>query len=400
LKCRLEQCKKEFICAGITIALLLAGVAFGVWKQPEKVYVLERPAFSEGEREDYLLVEDEEGQQQEIKVTVREKEYTPEEVEAFLEKAKTYVEIQALGNNESWDKIQDNLVFMTQLPDLPVEIYWDLGDEEYFDREGGLLFENIPSDGGETQVTAVLQCQEERLDVEISMKILPPVWTKEEIFRQSVEEAIQGTEQTKGGEDRIELPLYWQDKEISYYAGGTKKNTGVEWILFSLVAGAALYAALKKEEKEKQLRKRRELMAEYPAFIEKLLLFMGAGVSIRNIFFMLCQERRNGPLSEELLLAVKELKNGESEGGVYIRFGERVGLLPYVRLGVLLAQNLRSGTGEILEFLEREAQESFFERKEQAKQRGEEIGVKLLLPMGLLLFVTLAMIMIPAFLQL
>jgi hypothetical protein len=100
------------------------------------------------------------------------------------------------------------------------------------------------------------------------------------------------------------------------------------------------------------------------------------------------------------LLAAKELKNGESEGKVYVRFGERVGLLSYVRLGVLLAQNLRSGTGEILEFLEREARESFFERKEQAKQRGEEIGVKLLLPMGLLLFITLGMIMVPAFLQL
>jgi hypothetical protein len=385
---------------GITLFLLLAGVLFGVWKEPDKVYELIRPDFLEGDREDELTIEDEDGQTQSISITVRQKEYTEKEVKAFLEEAKSRVETEALGENEGWDKVQYALTLMTGFSDLPVDIYWNTGEEEYFTRSGALNLEKIPAEGGETTLTAYLECQEERLDVEIPLKILPSVWTKEEIFRKSVEDAIQTTEEEKGGEEKITLPLSWEDKQLNYYAGSTKKSRGVEWVLFSLAAGATLYGALKKEEAEKELKRKRALLQEYPALIEKLLLFMGAGVSIRNIFFMLCEERKEGPLSKELLLAAKELKNGESEGKVYVRFGERVGLLSYVRLGVLLAQNLRSGTGEILEFLEREARESFFERKEQAKQRGEEIGVKLLLPMGLLLFITLGMIMVPAFLQL
>lgn len=391
--------KKEVLSTGLALLLLAAGGILGIWGQKkEPLYVLERPGWQEGAREETLLIEDKEGKQQEIQVTLQERTYTEAEAEEFLSKAESYVKGAGLGGNEGWDKIRESLFLETTVPGLPVEVYWDMGEDECFDRQGRLLLENIPEDGIETLIRAVLLCQEKRKDVEIPVKILPPLWTEEESFRRLIEKKVQERERAQSKEERIELP-FEEGTPVAYYAAGGRKSRGGEWLLFSLTAGILTYIALKKEEKERKERQRQRLLEEYPLLTEKLLLFLEAGMSIRNCFFKLRGEACGLVLEEELLRTCRELKNGVSEKEAYLHFGDRIGLLPYIRLGALLSQNLKSGTGEILEFLERELEESFFERKAQVKKRGEEIGVKLLLPMGILLFLTLGIIMIPAFLQ-
>ena len=46
--------------------------------------------------------------------------------------------------------------------------------------------------------------------------------------------------------------------------------------------------------------------------------------------------------------------------------------------------------------LEQEEWEAYEQRKTQAKQAGEEAGTKLLLPMGIMLVIVLAILVIPA----
>lgn len=400
MKYNIERYRRELISLGVIFLLLTGGAVAGVWKQNrEPLIFLERPEWGLGEREESFTVEKENGERQEIKVTVKEKKYTEAEIRDFFRKAENFIRTQTLGENEGWDRIRGNLTLAAGVPGLPVEIYWDMGEEEYFDRQGSLLLERVPLEGGSTELMAVLLCQGERKDVEIPVKILPPVWTKEELWQRSVEERIQKEEEKLLGEEKVQLPAWIDGQRVAYYQENGGKAKGKEWLLFSLAAGTLLYAGMKREEKEKRENRKRKLLAEYPVLTEKLLLFMGAGVSLRNIFFKLGKEDKNRAYGKELKRACQELKNGETEGEVYLHFGERIGLLPYIRLGALLSQNLRSGTKEIMGFLERERKESFYERKEKAKQKGEEIGVKLLLPMGILLFLTMAVIMIPAFLQ-
>ncbi len=397
---RLGKYEKETACIGVITLLLVGGAFLGVWEQKEeRLYFLERPAWGQGEKEHTLLAEDNAGERQEIKVTVREKAYSSEEITEYMEKAATYVKKEFLGKNESQDKIREDIIPIGQVPGLPVEVFWDMGEEGYFDKQGRLIKEKIPKEGANTRIMAVFLCQEERRDVEIPLKILPPVWTNRELWRQSVEKAVFEKEEEQIGEEKIELPFLENANQVAYYQKDLEGTKGREWLIFSLSAGTLLYAGLKKEEKERKERQRRQLLAEYPVLIEKLLLYLGAGASIRNVFFKLQEEGKSKLWGRELERACQEIRNGEPEGAAYVKFGERIGLLPYIRLGVLLSQNLRSGTREILEFLEREAEESFYKRKEQAKQSGEEIGVKLLLPMGMLLLLTLGIIMVPAFLQ-
>lgn len=388
------------VCLGVTVLFLLAGGLLGVWSQEkEPIKMLERPAWGEGGREVCLRAEDEAGGWQEITVTVQERRCRAAETAAFLEQAEAYVREEALGENKGWEKITEGLPFPGQVPGLPVELYWNVAEGEYFDRQGQLYRERIPSEGVDIKIRVVLLCQGERRDVEINGHILPPVWTEEESWKHSVESLVQQREKMLAAEEKIMLPADFEGGQLTYYENLGESSRGGEWLLFSLGAGIFLYVALKREEKIKRERRQRELMARYPAFVEKLLLYLGAGISMRNIFFKLAEEEKEGPLGRALSSACSRLKNGDTEGKVYLWFGEQIGLLPFIRLGGLLSQNLRSGTGEIMNFLEREVEQSFFDRKERAKQRGEEISVKLLLPMGVLLFLTLGIVMVPAFLQ-
>lgn len=63
----------------------------------------------------------------------------------------------------------------------------------------------------------------------------------------------------------------------------------------------------------------------------------------------------------------------------------------------MLSQNLKKGTKGITSILNQEADNAFEERKNLAKQLGEEAGTKMLIPMFLMLAVVMIMIVVPAF---
>ena len=57
------------------------------------------------------------------------------------------------------------------------------------------------------------------------------------------------------------------------------------------------------------------------------------------------------------------------------------------------------GRADLLIQLEREAMDAFAERKNRARELGEEAGTKLLFPMIMMLLVVLIIVMIPAFIS-
>ena len=63
----------------------------------------------------------------------------------------------------------------------------------------------------------------------------------------------------------------------------------------------------------------------------------------------------------------------------------------------MLSQNLKKGTKGLTSLLNQESDHAFEDRKNFAKQLGEEAGTKMLIPMFLMLAVVLVMIVVPAF---
>lgn len=93
------------------------------------------------------------------------------------------------------------------------------------------------------------------------------------------------------------------------------------------------------------------------------------------------------------------MENGLPEEIAYEQFGQHCGQPRYLKLGHILAQHLKKGMEGLEEILEQEMEQAQEERIELARKKGEETGVKLLIPMGMMLVVVLAVLMIPAFLS-
>lgn len=99
---------------------------------------------------------------------------------------------------------------------------------------------------------------------------------------------------------------------------------------------------------------------------------------------------------EQMKLALRQMQNGVAETVAYEQFGMDCRLSSYLKLGTLLSQNLRLGTGNLAEMLKAEAKDAFEDRKALARKIGEECESRLLLPMLLMLLSILIMIMYPA----
>ena len=135
---------------------------------------------------------------------------------------------------------------------------------------------------------------------------------------------------------------------------------------------------------------------------------LGAGMQVKNIIALLLadyekEEKKGGddrePLMAELLTANQSLHMGMPEQQVYYQLGRRLKLPCYIKLMTLLEQNVKRGTKGLSIFFEQEEAQALEDRKNLAKQYGEEAGTKLLGPMIVLLLVVMLIIMIPAFMS-
>ena len=157
---------------------------------------------------------------------------------------------------------------------------------------------------------------------------------------------------------------------------------------------------------KKDIKNREEqLLLDHPAFINKVMLLLGAGLSLRYAIERIATEyerelKEGGEkhyVYEELCVTMQEIHDGVTETQAVESFGRRLKCMPYMRFSSLITQNLRKGAEGILLILEKEAYESMTERKQAALRAGEKAGTKLLFPMILMLGLVMAIIMVPAF---
>ena len=152
-------------------------------------------------------------------------------------------------------------------------------------------------------------------------------------------------------------------------------------------------------------KKKREERRSYPEILQKLTLYLEAGLTVRSAFCRVAEdyekERKRGgrcrEAYEEMLIATREIHMGVPEGAAYENFGKRTGVREYVRLSTFLTQNLKKGCSTLLQQLKEESVQAEELRIQNARKLSEEATTKLLLPMVMLLVVVMVMIMVPAF---
>lgn len=393
--------EKKTIAAIFIIVFILVIVFFIVLRMSSSTtspIVIERNSYGEGEKEAAVYLEDGE----ELHFTVGEREYTEEELEKAFSEGFRWAREQMLLENVSVAEVRTDLNFMTDVPGgLLAE--WVPCETELIDADGTLCNENMDAaEEQQVRVSLYLSYGEEVRMEDIYLVVKGPLFSEEESLRQKILTAIEGVEQNSREKDSFSLPASIEG--VKLLAQPKTNPVGILFLILPVIVFVPLHR--KNKEKEKQLERQRQLVEEYPTVVNKLVLYLGAGLNLKSAFQLLLEDERDvkndgtpGYLKEELTVMLNEIKAGVSERVAYEAFGRRTKENCYIRLMALLVQNYQKGNEGLLKVLAQEEEDAFLERMDRAKKAGEEAGTKLLFPMLLLLVVVMVIVMAPAVIQ-
>ena len=203
------------------------------------------------------------------------------------------------------------------------------------------------------------------------------------------------------GEAGFYLPESFEGKKLVYHLEDSM-NFHLIWIMGIIVA-ILLYLREKNGDRQKLEKKKRELLKDYPDIVSKLIVFIGAGLSVRQSWEGIVKDyesenKEKRYAYEEMAKSLARLKTGTPENVVYKEFGRSCLLRQYMKLASLLEQNRKSGISTLSTLLGMESQSAWEERLNLAKREGEELNTKLLLPLFMMLLIVMMMIIVPALL--
>lgn len=393
--------------------LAFAVSAAGYLKQDaEPANVLIRNGYGEGRREILMDVTIEEGGLNEtFSVSVEAQAYTQEEAYAWIDQAMAVLPEAILLENEDLDHVRSDLSLITKLEGNPGQIKWESGDYRLIDAGGHITALELPEEGKLCLLTAYISCQEYAKEMQMYIRILPGELSELERLRQDLTEAVKEAQEESRTQESLILPEEIDGREVIWTEH--KEDTSVTIVVLAMLLAVGIFIAMDRDLHKKAEARKETLVREYPEIVSKLVLFLGAGMTMRGAFHRLAAGRKvylfspadkqknidERPAYIEIARVCHEMDSGISESQAYLNLGKRCQDQHYIRLSMLLTQNLTKGTAGLSELLEKEAGEAFAERKRNARKYGEEAGTKLLLPMIILLLVVMVVIMVPAFLS-
>lgn len=361
---------------------------------------LQRNSYGEGKVSVALSAQAQGNEEEIFAYLVEERKYTAEEAEKLYTQAVRKLPEVIRGENETLEDVRTHLDLVTRLEGFPFAISWESDSYSIVNTDGTVENEKLEG-GAVVALTAHFRYEEWEWEHQMYVRVNPMLYTKQELFRKKLEEMLHLQEERTKNTDRMLLPESVEDTPI-VWKEIIEDGSGY-LLLLVLTAAVFLYWTKSREPDRKLEGRRRELMLDYPEIVNKLALYMGAGMTIRNAFFKMGedykkqQKERKRYAYEEILMACYELQSGRSEKEAYDHFGKRCQVPAYMKLGTLLSQNMRKGSNDLLRVLRQEADNAFAERKSLAKKLGEEAGTKLLLPMMMMLCIVMVIIMIPAY---
>ena len=356
-----------------------------------------RNGYGEADKNITASVQSPEYEDFEIDVSVAARKYTQKEAEEAFANAKDRLDQEIKGENESLDAVQKALYFPTEYASGSIELTYTTSDSKRIDAKGRVFCEDL-YEPEQVIITVGFSCGEWEDTKDYTVTVIPPKLSLQEQFVKKVQALVAEADSGQNTTDSLKLPDDIDGTKVQY------KNTySYRFVLiFVLGAGSSVLIAFSMDEdlKKKTEERKKELLYEYPEFISKLALLMGAGMSLSGALRRIYADHNKNlnPLYEELGIVIHNLDNGILEERAMEDFGKRTGLVEYRKFCSLLAVNLKKGAFNVKEMLEKEAEDAFLKHQSLIRKRGEEAGTKLLLPMVMMLVLVVAIIMIPAFL--
>lgn len=340
-----------------------------------------------------------------LTVDIGAREYTKEEAETMFQTIMETMEARIREQNPSLMEVRTDLVLPTRLESEGIRLRWYSSDTDLINSRGKVnnTLAETEETGRMLYFTVELSDGIHKADFEMPVRVLPLVRTDSQRQIEGLKQQIQIKEEMQREIEVLSLPTEYEGKILHYR---TKEDSGHAILL---VLGGILailcYAKAQSDVREQEKKRERELLLDYADLVSKLMIFTGAGMTMRLAWGRIVQDyevalaagrQKKRVLYEEMSQTHYQMERGISEGEAFRDFGRRCRLQPYLKLSSLLEQNRKSGTKNLRTLLELELADAWEQRKNLARKLGEEAGTKLLLPLFLMLGIVMVMIMVPA----
>ena len=248
-----------------------------------------------------------------------------------------------------------------------------------------------------------LKTQYHSAPYQIYVGIVPRELSRYESLLLQLQQAITAEDEGSLGENMLSLPTEIDGQRIYYSEHEDRSYLLLP--LLGVIAAMAIY--MRQGQARRTEKKQREalLMLDYSELVSKLMVYIGAGLTVRNALETISQHfdaliargiKEDRPLYQELRTMVIQFRRNMPESEIYLSFGRRVNLKPYTKLVSLIEQNRMNGARNLRAMLELEMEDAFEQRKTTARRLGEEAGTKLLLPLFIMLGIVMIIVIVPA----
>ena len=387
--------RAQILClmAGVFLsaAYIFAGGRESVLREGR--YIL-RSSYGEGEEEYELRVSGIGDEEETISLTVSERKHTDQELQALFSELAEQLPMIMAADNKDLDNVNRDLYLPDSVDGFEgIRLSWYPEDPELISYKGELVTE--VTEAVETGLSLVMKGGDLSDEYFYRIRLIPAVYTEDEQIRRELIRSIEEADKRNREEELMELPMEISGRKLSY----SEKRDMTPVLIMALSISAALLLWLRpaEEERRKQRERKESLRRDYPELVTRLLLYTGAGLTIKNAWISICEdmEEMDGTgqgrvLTGELRRTVNDMEKGVPESRAYPEFGRRCGLRCYQRLAAILEQGRRNGDRNLRERLRFEMDEAYEERRNRALRTGQEASTRLMLP----LFISFAAIML------
>lgn len=383
------------VCA--TVILLFLAMLFGKKGTGEPGIVRPAPGMATASMQVQVKVEEE---IKNIPLEIGPLEYEENRIEELHQEATEYLNGVVPGENKGFERVTEDLFFPEKLPATGGELYWST-DAPWLITAKGEVLNDALEENVTVQISAKIYYGSEYRNFTKLVTVYPAEYTPEEALLGKIQRELVQRERESRKKERFVLPETVLGYEIQQ-TETTKVNGSDFLILLAVILPVFIYSHYFGKLDTRRKERKEQAEGSYTEFVTKLSLLLAAGSSVRQAFVRLAEEyeKTRGPkfvLTKELKVTKQELDNGSSEPVVYEAFGRRIGGLAYRRMTSLLARNVSKGVQGLGDLLLQEAKEVMAQERANIRQKGEQAGTKLLLPMMGLLILVFAILLVPAF---
>ncbi len=336
-----------------------------------------------------------------LNIPVEKRKYDKKDLELIFDKCMEILPSKILGENKSLSEVRTKLNFIKYIAEYDIDVSISPEDSSYIEYDGEIINEDLKK-AVDTYLDISLRYGEEKEDYQIKLSILPVDKASISDIKRSFFKYLKQEDKKSLTSEYMFLPKTLGDKKLKY---STKKEyTAIYIFIFSIIIAFLLNFNKKYKKKQKELSIERQSLLEYPEIISKFIIYIEAGLSIRNAWERIVLDYEKGKSEniyayEEMKKAYGRLRGGIHEAIVYKDFSRAMKLRQYTKFISILEQNRKAGLNNLKELLNYECKSAWEERMNLAKRQGKEAETKMLLPLFLMLIIVLLVVVAPAMLN-